>query len=57
MANTTPRSLGSNMLNNLVESHVGSSRDAIKADLLEKIVYNDPVEVATFGNCFGRAAV
>ena len=42
MANTTPRSLGSNMPNNLVESHVGSSRDAIKADLLEKIVYDDP---------------
>ena len=42
MVNTTPRSLGSNMLNNLVESHVGSNRDAIKADLLGKIVYDDP---------------
>jgi len=31
------------MLNNLVESNVGSNRDAIKADLLEKIVYDDPV--------------
>jgi len=30
------------MLNNLVESHVGSDRDAIKADLLGKIVYDDP---------------
>ncbi len=30
------------MLNNLVESNVGSNRDAIKADLLEKIVYDDP---------------
>ena len=30
------------MLNNLVESHVGSDRDAIKADLLDKIVYDDP---------------
>ena len=30
------------MLNNLVESHVGSNRDAIKTDLLNKIVYDDP---------------
>jgi len=30
------------MLNNLVESHVGSNRDAIKADLLGKVVYDDP---------------
>jgi hypothetical protein len=33
---------GSSMLNNLVESHVGSNRDAIKADLLGKVVYDDP---------------
>ena len=31
------------MLNNLVESNVGSNRDTIEADLLEKIVYDDPV--------------
>jgi len=30
------------MLNQLVESHVGSSREAIKADLVDKIVYDDP---------------
>jgi len=30
------------MLNNLVESHVGSDRDAIKADLLDKVLYDDP---------------
>jgi hypothetical protein len=42
MANTSPRYLGSNLLNNLVESHVGSNRDAIKVDLLDKIVYDDP---------------
>jgi len=30
------------MLNNLVESHVGSNRDAIKADLLGKVVYDGP---------------
>jgi len=30
------------MLNPLVESHVGSSREAIKADLVDKIVYDDP---------------
>ena len=30
------------MLNNLLESHVGSNRDAIKADLLGKVVYDDP---------------
>jgi hypothetical protein len=35
-------SLESNMLNHLVESHVGTSRDAIKADLVDKIVYDDP---------------
>ena len=30
------------MLNHLVESHIGTSRAAIKADLVEKIVYDDP---------------
>jgi len=29
-------------LSMLVESHVGSSREAIKADLVDKIVYDDP---------------
>jgi hypothetical protein len=28
-------------MNNLVESHGGTSRDAIKADLVDKIVYDD----------------
>ncbi|KAF8802711.1 hypothetical protein BYT27DRAFT_7260823 [Phlegmacium glaucopus] len=42
MANTTPVSLGSNLLNSLVESHVGSDRDAIKTDFFGKIVYDDP---------------
>ena len=30
------------MLNQLVESHVGSSREAIQADLVDKVVYDDP---------------
>ena len=29
-------------LNHLIESHVGTSRAAIKADLVNKIVYEDP---------------
>jgi hypothetical protein len=33
--------LQSNTLNHLVESHVGTSRDAIKVDLVDKIVYDD----------------
>ena len=34
----------SNLLNNLVESYVGSrsNRDAVKVDLSNKIVYDDP---------------
>lgn len=31
----------SNLLNHLVESHVGTSRNAIKFDLIDKIVYDD----------------
>ena len=27
---------------NVVESHVGTSHDAIKADLVDKIIYDDP---------------
>jgi len=32
----------SNILNHLVESNVGSSREAIEVDLAGKIVYDDP---------------
>jgi hypothetical protein len=42
MSTDSPRHLQSNTLNLLVKSHVGTSRDAIKADLVGKIVYNDP---------------
>src|SRR5882762_684435 len=35
------RYLRSNTLNHLVESHVGTSRAAIKADLVDKIVHDD----------------
>jgi hypothetical protein len=38
----SPRYLRSNTLNHLVESHVGTSRAAIKADLVDKITYDDP---------------
>ena len=38
---TSPRHFQSNMLNQLVESHVESSREAIQADLVDKIVYDD----------------
>jgi len=38
---TSPRHFQSNMLNQLVESHVGSSHEAIQADLVDKIVYDD----------------
>jgi hypothetical protein len=36
MSTDSPRHLQSNALKHLVESHVGSSRDAIKADLVGK---------------------
>lgn len=39
---TTPRHFGANKLNYLAESHVGSSREAIGADLINKITYDDP---------------
>jgi hypothetical protein len=42
MNTDSPRYLRSNTLNHLVESHVGTSRAAIKADLVDKIVYDDP---------------
>ena len=42
MFTDSPRHLQSNTLNHLVESHVGTSRDAIKANLVGKIVYDDP---------------
>ncbi|KAF8966888.1 hypothetical protein BDZ97DRAFT_585476 [Flammula alnicola] len=42
MSNDSPRYLPSNTLNRLVESNVGSSRVAIKADLVGKIIYDDP---------------
>ncbi|KAF8971192.1 hypothetical protein BDZ97DRAFT_1914201 [Flammula alnicola] len=42
MTDNTPRHMQSNVLNNLVESNVGSSRNAIKVDLVGKIVYDDP---------------
>jgi hypothetical protein len=42
MYTDSPRHLRSNTLNHLVESHVGTSRAAIKADLVDKIVYDDP---------------
>lgn len=42
MSTDSPRYLRSNTLNHLVESHVGTSRAAIKADLVDKIVYDDP---------------
>jgi hypothetical protein len=38
MCTDSPRYLRSNTLNHLVESHVRTSRAAIKADLLDKIV-------------------
>ena len=38
----SPRYLRSDALNHLVESHVGTSRAAIKADLVDKIIYDDP---------------
>ena len=41
MSTDSPGYLQSNTLNHLVESHVGTSRDAIKADLVDKIVYDD----------------
>jgi len=37
----SPRLMRSNVLNHLVESNVGSSREAIKGDLASKIVYDD----------------
>ena len=42
MSTESPCSLGSNTLDHLSESHVGTSRDAIKSDLVGKIVYDDP---------------
>ena len=44
MYTNSPRYLHSNTLNHLVESHVRTSHAAIKADLVDKIVYeyNDP---------------
>jgi hypothetical protein len=42
MYTDSPHYLRSNILNHLVESHVGISRAAIKADLVDKIVYDDP---------------
>jgi hypothetical protein len=41
MSTDPPRYLQSNTLHHLVESHVGTSRDVIKVDLVDKIVYND----------------
>jgi len=41
MSTDSPRHLKSNTPNHLVESHVGTSRDTIKVDLVGKIVYND----------------
>ena len=43
MANiqNSPRLMRSNVLNHLVESNVGSSREAINVDLAGKIVYDD----------------
>ena len=43
MSTDSPGYLRSNTLNHLVESHVGTSRAAIEADLVDKIVYDDPV--------------
>jgi hypothetical protein len=40
MHTDSPRYLRPNTLNHLVESHVGTSRAAIKADLVDKIVYD-----------------
>ena len=37
----SPRLMRSNVLNHLVESNVGSSREAINVDLAGKIVYDD----------------
>ncbi|GLB41537.1 hypothetical protein LshimejAT787_1001370 [Lyophyllum shimeji] len=42
MADISPHLLRSNTLNYLVESKAGSSRNAVKADLADKIVYDDP---------------
>jgi len=36
------RLMPSNVLNHLVESNVGSSREVIEVDLASKIVYDDP---------------
>ena len=38
----SPRLMGSNVLNHLVESTVESSRKATKAELASKFVYDDP---------------
>lgn len=40
--NISPHIIHSSVLNHLVDSAVDSSRDTIKADLVQKIVYNDP---------------
>jgi len=42
MSPDSPWYLGSNTLNHLAESIVGSSRNAIKVDLVNKIIYDDP---------------
>jgi len=42
MSLDSPWYLGSNTLNHLAESIVSSSRNAIKVDLVNKIVYDDP---------------
>ncbi|PPQ70566.1 hypothetical protein CVT25_012036 [Psilocybe cyanescens] len=39
---TTPRHFGANKLNFLMESRFGSSRETIKAELVNKITYDDP---------------
>ncbi|KIM76113.1 hypothetical protein PILCRDRAFT_13018 [Piloderma croceum F 1598] len=42
MYTNSPHYLRSNTLNHLVKSHVGTSHAAINADLIDKIIYDDP---------------
>jgi hypothetical protein len=42
MSTISPHRPQSNTVNHLAQSHVGTSRSAIKTDLVDKIVYDDP---------------
>jgi hypothetical protein len=51
MCTDSSRYLRSNTLNHLVKSHVGTSHVVIKADLVDKIVYNIAMTLLCSGVC------